>query len=190
MGDKRQSVLNASDETEIVDILGSVKEADIPSLLPLIPRLAKHSYWCVRAETITLIGDFGLKRYTNLVRGAIQDTNHHVRSYAIMAYYDLMEERALPEIRKLMGEKDVHVRLMALLLDYIQTRAAASLQKIRRIVTRRTCDYHHQFAVIHVLGHYLDIRGHPEIVELLTDIRKKVRKTSGVAKHLDRVVLK
>lgn len=188
MADKRQSALNASDDMEFVDILDSAKEADIPSLIPLIPKLAKHSSWCVRASAATLIGDFGLKQYTNLVREAIQDTNRHVRSYAIMAYYDLMEEGALPEIQKLMVEKDVHVRMTALLLDYIETRAAASLQKIRKIVIRRRCDYHHQYAVIHVLGYYLDVRAHPEIVKLLTDIREKVRETSGVAKDLDRVL--
>ena len=146
----------------------------------------RHRERVVRATAVELVGEFELSEYANQVRARLRDRNVHVRSYALMAYYDLFGDEALPVIRKHCQDKSVHIRVTALTLCYIATEDKTVLESLKRIVLRRDCDYHHRCAVLNTLEHYLDISTYPELIDMYKAILRVAPKSQGVSKDIAR----
>ncbi len=176
------------DETLIVDALGELEEAHLEEVLPAIPALAKHWDWVVRAELAELIGRFYLHDYLGVIKKLLKDRNRHVVAYALMSYYDLLQSKALPVIRKLCTDMDqkVSVRVTALCLAYIETRDPSFIRSLEKIVTRRNCRYYHQYAVLNIFTSFIEPLDDPILLSLLQKIRQKVRDDLGIAKDIDK----
>ena len=176
-----EKIINEKESGEVVCILEDITKDDVCKLLCIIPLLLNHKSWVVRAETLDIIGSFELLEYEKQVHKKMNDSNENitVRSYAMVAYYDLLQERALPVIKEIMKSPLIQLRIDALVLYYIETQSKESLNEIRRIVTRANCSRLHQHSVITLLDYYLDIKTYPEVIALLKEI-KKTTKSLGV----------
>ena len=175
----------AEDWPDITDILTDATKEDIPCLRPLLPELLQHPKWVVRCDALNVIGDFQLGEFKHSVKKAIHDRNRGVRSYALGAYYDLLGQAALDEIRKASQDKDVHVRVHALCLLFVETTEDDALDQIARIVVRKRCSYYHQYCVLHVLTYYLQVEAYPQVIDLFKRMRAKTPTWSGIRKDLN-----
>jgi hypothetical protein len=177
---------------DISDVLddATVDDADdIPALLPRLPALANHKSWVVRASVVGFIGDFKLMKLLGLVRKKLFDPNPIDRSYALGALYDLRGNENLATLKRLRKDKALHVRITAMCLLYVATGDKDFLDQTQRAVTRKNCNYHHQYVVLHVLRHYLDLEDRPEVLSLMRAIRAKVDSKMGIAQDLDKLLL-
>lgn len=179
-----KKISEAEDWSDLIDILSDVTESDIRELKPLIPELIENKSWVVRCDVLDVIGRYELSEFIGLVKKSMRDRILYVRNYALMTYYDLLGKKALMTIRKLCKEKNVQLKITALALCYVETRNEDVLRKIRKIVTRKGCIYHHQDWVINCFEHYLNTDDYPEIIELYRDILRSIPKSRGVAKQL------
>lgn len=191
MGSLADKLDKAEDWDDISDVLddATVDDADdIPALLPRLPALANHKSWVVRASVVGFIGDFKLMKLLGLVRKKLSDPNPIVRSYALGAFYDLRGSKGLRTLNRLLKDKAVTVRLDALCLLFVDTGDKEYLDQIQRVVTRKNCDYHHQYAILHQLGHYLKLENHPEVLSLMRAVRATVDPEKGIAQDLDELL--
>ena len=173
-----------NDELDILDILHDITKGNVSELEPFIPKLMKHKSWLIRTEILEIIGTFCLKDYTDLVKKSLEDNNFHVRSYALTAYYDLLKSKAIPRIKKYCNEKNVSVRLTALIIIFIETENDEILERIDKIVTRKNCSYYHQYVVLNTFEDYLDVKTYPEIISLYRKMLQTIPKDYAIAKDL------
>jgi len=188
MRNLRELLSKAEDWSDITGILADTTEEDIPGLRPVLPELLQHPTWVVRCDALDLIGEFRLDEFTHSVKKAIHDRNRGVRSYALAAYYDLVGRAGLDEIRRASQDKDVHVRVHALSLLFVETTEGVTLDQIARIVVRKRCNYHHQYCVLHVFAYYLQIETYPQVIDLFRRMREKTPEWSGIRKDLDLIL--
>lgn len=174
------------DWLEVSDILDEASSENIQVLKPELPRLMEHRDWVIRASAVERVGAFELIEFVRQVRARLKDRNVHVRSYALMAYYDLLGEKALPVIREHCQDSSVHVRVTALALCYVASEDEAVLRSLERIVLRRNCHYRHRGAMLNILDHYLDIPTYPELIDLFKAILQVAPKWHGVSKDIAR----
>ena len=184
MRNLRDLLSKAEDWSDITEILAKITKEDIPHLRPVLPELLQHPNWVVRCDALDLIGEYRLDDFKHLVKKAIHDRNRVVRGYALSAHYDLERQAALDEIRRASQDKDVHVRVHALSLAFVETGDGVVLDQIARIVVRTLCDYRHQYSVLNVLTYYLQVETYPEVVDLFRRIREQTRRGSGIRKAL------
>ena len=184
MSNVQKKISEAEDSLELCDLLSAVTESDIQKLKPLIPDLIENKYWIVRCDILEIIGSFELSEFLDLVQKRLRDRTILVRLYALTAYYDLLKGKALRVIRQFTQDKHVNLRLAALILCYVETRDEEVLRQIRRIVTRKDCDYHHQYVFLHSCEDYLDTSKCPEIIQIYRDILRSIPKSRGVAKDI------
>jgi len=178
-------LLAREDTSRILDALEDIEEADLPAFIEAVPELVRHESALIRAETIEMIGVFGLRIFSDFVRGALADAHADVKAYALTSWYELMGRKAMPEIQSLTQDADEQVRAVALAVTFVETEDMAVLEEIRRLVTAEGCDYHVQYAVLHTWEHYLDLNTYPEVLDCLTAMRTSVCEESGIAQDLD-----
>ena len=179
---------NQKDWGEVSDILDNSTEKDLNSLKSILPTLITHHQWIVRASTIEVIGDFRLLYFADIVKDRLQDKNSVVKSYALMAYYDLKKSKALPFIKEFCEAKDVGIRVTALALFFIETGDKIAFKKLSRILIRKRCHPKHRCSAIHIFDFYLDIRHHSEIRALFENILLNIPKPQGLDKYIQKIL--
>jgi hypothetical protein len=173
---------------ELAGILDDADRNDIATLKPIIPDLIRHHEWIIRASTLEAIGRSHLHSFANRVKARLRDRNRIVRSYALMAYYDLLGAKALPMIDVLCTSQDMRVRVTALALRYIDTHDSHALEALRRILTRKNCSYFHRSAVMRMFDYYFDSHPPTSVVALYEDVLPDVPKSSGLAKDMKKLL--
>ena len=191
MNEFAEKILSECDWSEVSSILSDITSETLPKIKCIIPKLLKHKSWVVRCDVLDIIGEFELAEYGQAVSRILNDNNEHeiVRSYAMNAYYDLHKERAVKVLKKFTESKSIRLRLSALTLIYIETLSQETLDNIRKIVTRKNCNYHHQFVAILTFKYYLDLESWPDVIDLLKQI-KKVTISKGVKGTIDNLLKK
>ena len=169
---------------EISSILDDSTESDVGVLRNIIPRLAVHQQWIIRASVMEVIGDFGLRSFLHLVEDGLEDRYPTVRSYALMAYYDLLKEKALPTIEQFLKKADVELRVTALALHYVELGDGQIFETLRRILSRRPCRSAHRYAAINIFDHYCEVKSHKEIIELFENILQVLPANDGLASEI------
>jgi hypothetical protein len=169
---------------DIEDILDQASTRNIGALKSALPRLMQHHAYVIRASAVELVGNFKLTEFRSLVEARLQDRNVHVRAYALMAYYDLLGNRALPLIREYCQEKSVHLRVTAVALCYVITEDETVLKTLKKIVLRRNCDYHHRFAALNILDRYLEIASRPQLIDMFKAMLRITPKRQGISKEI------
>jgi len=187
--------MRQAEEGEIAEtvtgILDAATEADAYALEPVIPSLLRHREWVVRASALDMVGEYRLTRFADLVRARLQDKNEVVRGYALSAYYDLLGAKALPLIRKWCEARAVRLRVMALVLCYVETMESQALEKLRLILTRKRCHFGHRYVALETLDHYLNVGQHPEVVRLFQDIQRSLHgipRSYGLDEAISRIL--
>jgi HEAT repeat protein len=188
LADKLGEVKDWDDISYVLDSATVDDADDIPAMLPRLRDLANHKAWVVRASVMDFIGAFKLVELLKVVRKKLADANPFVRSYALGAFYDLRGSKGLRTLNRLLKDKAVTVRLDALCLLFVDTGDKEYLDQIQRVVTRKNCDYHHQYAILHQLGHYLKLENHPEVLSLMRAVRATVDPEKGIAQDLDELL--
>ena len=187
---KLKTHLNSMDWSDVLDILENIDEDNVHNIIPILPNLLQHKEWTVRAETVDIVGGCGLEKFLKTVKAMLYDKNRHVRAYALAALYDLKKEKAIKYLETFAKDRNVTMKINALALLYIAKGSPETLNEIRKIVLRKNCNYFHQFNVISQFDYYLEIKKHPEIIELYKDILKIKAPSSGVAKQLKGILRK
>jgi hypothetical protein len=184
---------NQKDWGEVSGILGEATvndKDDIAELKSIIPDLVLHHEWLVRASTVEFIGDFRLRKFENLVKERLQDSNSIVRSYALMAYYDIKGAKSLPVIKEFCEIKDVALRLTALGLLFIKTGDMDAFKKLSKILTRKRCKPIHRSASTNFFDFYCNAKQLSEVVKLYEEILPDIPKTHWSAKDIQRMLKK
>lgn len=136
------------DWARMSEILEEANENDITSLESIIPNLAEHEKWLIRASTVERIGDLHLRRLVESVKDRLKDKHPVVRAFALMAYHDLLGTKALPAIEEFCGAENIGLRFTALSLRYVETGDEETLDKLGRILmTKRRYPENHYTAV-------------------------------------------
>jgi HEAT repeat protein len=125
------------DWAQISEILDEASENDFTVLESIVPDLAEHPKWLIRASTVERIGDLHLRRLTDLVHNRLKDKHPVVRAFALMAYYDLLGTQALPAIKDVCNSENVGLRFTALALHYAETGDEETLDKFSRILAAK-----------------------------------------------------
>lgn len=178
--------VEAKDWAELSEVLDEAGGEDICALKPEIPKLLVHRNWVVRASAVELVGEFKLREFLDQIVARLDDRNAHVKSYALMAYFDLLGRAAVPLIRTHCEGGPVSVRAAALVLCYVATKENAYLGSLERIVLRKNCDYHHRYAVFHIFDYYLDITADPEVRAIFEAIVRIAPPWHGVSRDIAR----
>lgn len=168
----------------MADILDDATKDDVGVLRGVIPRLAAHREWLIRACAMEVIGDFRLRSFLNLVKVGLEDKHLAVKSYALMAYYDLLKKKALPTIERFEGVADVGLRVTALALHYVELGDEHTFKTLERILSRKRCSSMHRYALINIFDHYCEVKSHKEILELFENILQDVPATDGLASEI------
>jgi hypothetical protein len=169
---------------EMASILDDATEGDVGVLRSVIPRLAAHQNWLIRASAMELIGDFRLRSFMNLVEVGLEDKHPSVKSYALMAYYDLLKKKALPTIERFERAADIGLRVTALALHYVERSDEHTFRTLEGILSRKRCSSTHRYAVINVFDHYSEVKSHKEMVELFESILQDVPASDGLASEI------
>ncbi len=159
-------------------------------LKPVLSRFFEHRQWVIRASALEIAGLLRWRQFSEQVVNHLRDHNRIVRSYALMAYYDLHGAKALPVIDEFCTDKDVRLRAEALALRYIQTADADSRERLGGILRRKNCDYHHRYAVLHAFEYYCKPRPDDKVIELFAEILPDIPKNYGLAKDINRLIAK
>jgi hypothetical protein len=78
----------------------------------------------------------------------------------------------------------VHLRVTAVALCYVITEDETVLEALKKIVLRRNCDYHHRFAALNILDHYLEIAKRPQLIDMFRAILQITPKRQGISKDI------
>lgn len=176
---------------EVCTILYDACDSNPEALKAVLPRFIEHHAWVVRASAIEVAGLLRWKQFSGLVAARLQeDRNRLVRSYALMAYYDLWGAKALPVINEFCTDGDVSLRTEALALRYVQTQDPDSLAKLGHILRRKRCDWHHRSGALYVFDYYCHPQPDDQVVELFGDILADVPKELGLAREMKALVAK
>ncbi len=194
MESTQQRIQRAEEEKDwagLSDILDEARPEDVEQLKqlkPLMKHLLAHRRWIVRASAVEVVGVFRLRQFAREVKLRLSDPSSDVRSYALMAYYDLFGARALPVIKDFAGVKDTRLRVTALVLLYVQTQDKDALARLSRLLTRKRCRYDNQYVALNEFDYYLDLKKHPDVVSLLERILQSTPRSYGLAKDIRRVL--
>jgi len=186
-----QRIQRAEEEKDwagVCDILEEAKPKDVEQLEPLTKHFLANRHWIVRASAVEMVGVLRLHQFAREVKLRLSDPNSDVRSYALMAYYDLLGARALPVIKEFAGVKDTRLRVTALVLLYVQTQDKETLARLGRLLTRKRCRYDNRYVALNEFDYYLDLKKHPEVVSLLERILQSTPRSYGLAKDIRRVL--
>ena len=178
MGDK--------DWGQVSILLDESDKEDAEALGPIIGDLMTHHAWVVRASAVEVAGVLGLRHVLRSVERCLKDRNGIVRSYALMAYYDLLGARALPAISESAAAKAVRDRVTALALQYVETGDEEAFEKLSRILKRKGCDFRHRSCALNILDYYLDVPMDSRIIHLYEAILPDVPKSLGLARDIRR----
>lgn len=187
----QQRIKRAEEEkywAEVSGILDDTTPDDVEQLKPLMKHLLAHRNWLVRASAVEVVGVFRLHQFASEVKLRLSDPNSNVRSYALMACYDLLGARALPVIKEFARVKDTRLRVTALVLLYVQTQDEDALAQLGRLLTRKRCRYDNRYVALNQFDYYLDLKKHPEVVSLLERILQSTSRSYGLAKDIRRVL--
>jgi hypothetical protein len=185
-----QEARKDKDWGEVADILDRASKDDIKALAPMIPDLIEHPRWLVRASVVEAISYANLRLFAGLVKDRLKDSNRVVRSYALRAYYDLLGSEALRVIDAFCGAKDVRVRVTALALRYVETGDHGAFDRLRRILTRKGCDFRHRSTVMWIFEDYCADGPNSDVIRLHEEVLKDLPKSLGVAKDMGRMLKK
>lgn len=156
-----------------------------PEVLELaVPQFIGHHYWNLRATAVEVAGIRRLHQCTGLVAARLRDPNAVVRSYALMAYYELVGAKAGAIINDYCEGRDVGVRLTALALRYIQTGETDVLSRIARILGRKTCKPQHRSTILNIFDYYYKGRPDTAVLEVFAAILPGVPEDFGQAKEI------
>ena len=141
--------------------------------------------WVNRCDVLDYIARNKLVEYTEITATILQrDSNIHVRCYALQALYELSPEKAQSLIRHHLHDKNISLRLTALALNFLSTSELYNLLRIRKVVTRKNCDYHHQYLIFNIFRYYGNVENIRPILELLEDILSATDSKSGIHKDI------
>ena len=186
-----QEAKDDKDWGELSYILEEATENDVNALKNMnalksvILEFIEHHDWIVRASTVELIGRFLLNTFLNLVKARLQDRNFVVRSYALMAYYELIGTKALPAIEECCSSGNVEHRVTALALHYIEKRDDDSFKKLSKILKRKGCNINHLYSTLYIFDYYFDVQQHREIIKFFEDALKDIPKSLCIAKDIN-----
>jgi hypothetical protein len=185
------------DWAEVADIIDNATRQDVRDLEPLMEEFLIHRHWVVRASAVELIGIFRLHQFTKQVKLRLSDANQVVRTYALSAYYDLLGAKALPTIKRALRSKDTRLRVEALALLYIETKDRDAISQLTRLVTRKRGDFWNREVAFHEFEYYLDLKdhptnlkGHPEVLNLLESLLTDTPKEHGLAREIRALLAK
>jgi len=191
-----QEAKDHKDWTEITDILDEATENELNTLRDMnvlesvIHEFIEHHDWILRASTVEFIGEFGLKTFLTLVKARLHDSNSVVRSYALMAYYELTGAKALPVIEEICNSKNIANRVTALALHYIEKNNDDSFKKLSKILKRKRCNMNHLYSTLYIFDYYLDVQQHREIIKFFEDALKNIPKSLCIAKDINSMLKK
>ncbi len=169
---------------EMAEILDDATKGDLGALRGVIPRLAAHRKWLIRTSTMEVIGDFRLRSFLNLVEVGLEDKHPAVKSYALMAYHDLVKKKALPTIERFENVADIGLRITALALHYVALGDEHTFKTLERILSRKRCSSTHRYVAINIFDHYCEVKSHEEIVRLFENILQDVPASDGLASEI------
>jgi hypothetical protein len=179
-----QKAQTTKDWGEVVSILDESTEREANVLRSVMPDLITHHNWLVRASAVEAVGTFRQRRSITLVQARLKDRNEVVRSYALVAYYDLLGAKSLSTLKAFCGDRNVRIRVAALALCYAATRDKPSLRTLERILLRKYCRYHNRYLALNVLDYYVDISADPNVTEMFRSILKVTPEFLGLAKDI------
>jgi hypothetical protein len=176
---------------EVSDILDHATREDIMAIRPIIPHLATHREWIIRASTVEAIGASHLRSYASLIKERLDDTHVVVRAYALMAYYDLLGRKALPLIYDLCASREVSIRVTALSLRYVHTGDRDAFNALRKLLTRKGCSPYHRSAVMRIVDYYCGAQVSDEMIHLFEEVLPDVPpKVLGLAEDMRKKLAK
>ena len=148
---------DAKDWAGMSQVLEEAGEDDAKDLESVIPDLAGHDKWLIRASTVEMIGNLGLRQLLESVKDRLKDNHAVVRAFALMAYHDLLGTKALPAIEEFCKSENVGLRFTALALHYAETGQEESLNGFSRIIESRDRHSETDHTVRNIFDRYLDI---------------------------------
>ena len=182
---------NYKDWGSISYIIDNATENNYKLLIPCISNFINHKNWLIRASAVEFIGFFGIEKYLYLVRNCLKDGHPLVRDYALLAYYDLLGDKAIPLIEKFCSHKNVMNRVTALLLHYINNNDDYSFQKLSRILKRKRCNPLNISGFLRSFDYYYNnVEVKSRIVKLLKDIIPNIPKSHWIATDVRRLLKK
>lgn len=145
------------DWARMSEILDEANEGDIRSLESIIPSLAEHDKWLIRASTVERIGNLHLRQLVDSVEVRLKDKHPVVRAFALMAYHDLLGVKALPAIEELCETENIGLRFTALALRYVETGDEDTLSKIGNILATKRRYPENHYTTVNIFDRYYGI---------------------------------
>ena len=183
-GELARKIWESKDWSQMRDLLNDVSAKEVEELVQVLPELANHHNWVVRADIVDLIGNLKLKKMIGLVRERLCDRNKYVRSWALIAFYKLSGKSGISRIKDFLEDSQLYVRLTAMCLVYIENKDAGLLGEIEKIITRENCDYHLQYLVFHIFDEFIGLDKCPEIIEVFQKIVDVLPDSIEISKDL------
>jgi len=177
-----------NDWGEVAEIINTASKDQVKALAPMIPHLVEHHAWLIRASVVDAIGYAKLRSFADLVKRRLEDKNSIVRSYALMAYYDLLGRDALGVFEGFFLATDVRVRVTALALWYVETGDDAAFGRLAKILRRKGCRWSHCSVVMRIFAHYCPKGPADEVVRLHEEIVNNLPKE--IAEEMKKLIAK
>jgi len=155
---------------------------------PLLQEMLASESILEVADAADYIGAKKLLEFKILIEQGIHHRSPVVSSYSMMAMFDLVGNKVLPQILPLCNRRDLGVKLTALAIAFIVSRQDKYIREIRRLTIRPSADYRDQYLVIHVFDYYSLISKSPMVVKYLHELRRIVPPDSGLAIDLRRML--
>ncbi len=153
------------------DILQDIRDDDLKAVLGYIPVLLKHRSWIIRSDALDMIGAGRLTQFKNKVSHILKnDKNSDVKSYALMAYYDLEGKKAIHLLESFITSRNIEVKKTAYCLLYIATRRKYILKELEKIVKKWNTIPQRLYSSYVIFDHYMDLKKHPELLDLFVAI--------------------
>lgn len=153
------------------EFIQNISEKEIESIFSYIPVLLKHRSWIIRADTLDMIGRGKLHQFEKSVLNILEnDKNPHVKSYALMAYYDLEGKKAIRILEQYSNSRSIYVKKTSLSLLYVATRRKCVLEELEKIVTRKDIVPNGYYSIYNTLCYYMKLEKHLELLKLFEAI--------------------
>jgi hypothetical protein len=176
------------DWVEVCDILYDACDYAPEALKSLVPRYIEHHYWNLRATVVEVVGIRRLSQFSGLVAARLRDRNADVRSYALMAHYELLGVEALPAIDEFCTARNITDRVTALVLRYVETADPDAIKRLDEILGRKGCKPLHCQAAMNIFDYYYDSNPDDQVVGLFKAVLPNVPKEYGWAPEMERML--
>lgn len=164
-------IKNTKDVYRLSDILQEIRNEDLKAVLGYIPILLKHRSWIIRSDILDMIGRGKLTQFRKNVLHILQnEKNSVVKSYALMAYYDLEGKKAIPLLESFITGRNIEVNKTVYCLLYIATRRKCILKELEKIVKNWNTIPQRLYSCYVIFGHYMNLKKHPELLDLFEAI--------------------